>query len=95
MSQKQIQKLPQFKEGLAKDRESPKEYEAIALAEKMKKERREHLKEKYAALLRDYRCEKMNANSNFPFKGVAILKLLARKEEEFSESNQNYLSREQ
>lgn len=93
LSQKQIQKLPQFKETPAKGRESQKEYEAIAMEEKIKKERREHLKEKYVALLKDYHCEKMYVNSNFPYKGVSILKLLARKEEEFSDANQNYMSR--
>lgn len=50
------------------------------------------MKEKYSALLKDYRCEKMPITASFPYRGVAILKLLARKEEEFSESNQNYMS---
>lgn len=84
--------LPQFKESASHRKEVQKEYEAIAEAEILKKKRREHLKGKYAELLKDYHCDTMMQQSNFPYKGMAILKLLARKEEEFSEKKQNYQS---
>lgn len=91
-SDKRIQKLPQFKDGPTKSHESQKEFEAIALVERLKKERREHLKQKYIALYNDYDCDSMRSDTTFPFRGMSILKLLARKEEEFSDASQNYMS---
>lgn len=84
--------MPQFKDSSARGRESQKEYEAIAEAERLKKARRDNLKGKYSELLKDYHCEKMFVDTNLPFQGLANLKLMARKEEEFSEKPENYMS---
>lgn len=58
----------------------------------MKKLRRDHLKEKYGELLKDYHCDSIFQNTNLSYQGLANLKLLARKEEEFSDQHENYMS---
>ena len=67
------------------------EYDAIAQAEQLRKERKEHLKLKSKNLLKEYRCDHMMAHKNVDV-GVAMFKLLARKEEEFGGHEVDYRS---
>lgn len=82
--------MPQFKEGSSKVRQSQADFFETA-TEEAKERRKKHMKQKYKLLLKEYRCE----DSDFPRDagGVTMLKLLARKEEEFSEEHQDFRSR--
>ena len=93
-SQKQIEKLPQFKEGTPAKQWTEgvrAEYDAIAQAELTKKQRKEHLKKKYLDLLAEYHCDKLRKRCNVDL-GILMFKLLARKEEEFGGGEADYRS---